>query len=203
MFWGGIIKEGAPLKSQKLLETSEFSVLHLSAAVLAKTAGDKQPRTTLVAKNAKEPEVVLAALSAARDSASLDLYINCTQNVTLAVRGPAEIHLSGYFEPKGDDMDDDMFYGQEEGDDDEDDASDEADQGLTAANSKAKNNGEVKSAALNKNLSQAKLNSNKNAASAMLQPDSDESEDELADEIDSDDQEEAIAADDNDDSDDD
>lgn len=28
--------------------------------------------------------------------------------------------MSGYFEPKGDDMDDDMFYGQE-GEDDEDD----------------------------------------------------------------------------------
>jgi len=40
--------------------------------------------------------------------------------VTLSCRGPAEVHLSGYFEPKGDDMDDDMFYGQENADDDED-----------------------------------------------------------------------------------
>jgi len=32
-----------------------------------------------------------------------------------------EVSLSGYFEPKGDDMDDDMFgYGQEEGEDDDD-----------------------------------------------------------------------------------
>ena len=134
MFWGGIIKDGQPLKSQKLLETSEFSVLHLSAAVLAKS-GDK--KTMLMAKNGKEAEVVLAVLSDKRDSCSLDLYINCTQNVTLAARGPAEIHLSGYFEPKGDDMDDDMFYGQEDGEEEPEDESDEEAPAL--ATGKAKN----------------------------------------------------------------
>lgn len=36
MFWGAVIKEGEPLKSQKVLETSEFAVLHLSAAILDK-----------------------------------------------------------------------------------------------------------------------------------------------------------------------
>ena len=42
-----------------------------------------------------------------------------------------EVSLSGYFEPKGDDMDDDMFgYGQEEGDeeDDIDDGDDDSDE---------------------------------------------------------------------------
>lgn len=166
MFWGGIIKEGAPLKSQKLLETSEFAVLHLSAAVLAKTADKK---TLLLAKNGKEADVCIAALSDKRDSAKLDLYINCTQNVNLSVRGPGEVHLSGYFEPKGDDMDDDMFYGQEDGDEEED--SDEAE---TAPASKAK--------ALEKSLRDAKANSNKNA-SRMLADDSDESDDEEAEDL--------------------
>lgn len=58
--------------------------------------------------------------------ARLDLYINCTQNVTLSVQAHGnklpEIHLSGYFEPKGDELEDEMFYGAE---DDEEDDSDE------------------------------------------------------------------------------
>lgn len=64
-------------------------------------------------------------MSEKQDQASLDLYINCTQHVTLSCRGPSEVHLSGYFEPKGDDMDDDMFYGNEQQDDDEEDDDDD------------------------------------------------------------------------------
>ena len=65
---------------------------------------------------------------------ALDLYINCTQEVTLTVKDASKgqsLSLSGYFEPKGDDMDDDMFgYGREEDDEgedleDEDDSEDE------------------------------------------------------------------------------
>ena len=55
---------------------------------------------------------------------ALDLYINCTQEVTLTVKDASKgqsLSLSGYFEPKGDDMDDDMFgYGREEDDEGED-----------------------------------------------------------------------------------
>ena len=70
---------------------------------------------------------MIAMVGENREMAKLDLYINCTQAVTLSARG-GEVHLSGYFEPKGDDMDDDMFYGQEddqEGEDLEDEDSDE------------------------------------------------------------------------------
>jgi len=49
----------------------------------------------------------------------MDLYVNCTQNLTFSVAGKGEVHLSGYFEPKGEDMEDDMFYGQEEDDEEE------------------------------------------------------------------------------------
>ena len=46
---------------------------------------------------------------------ALDLYLNCTQEVQLSLSGAppkTEVGLSGYFEPKNDDMDDDMFgYG--------------------------------------------------------------------------------------------
>lgn len=59
---------------------------------------------------------------------ALDLYINCTQEVALVLKDApkgASVALSGYFEPKGDDMDDDMFgYGREE-DEEADDLEDE------------------------------------------------------------------------------
>lgn len=82
--------------------------MHLSAAISDKP--NAKP-TRVYCKNAKEDEVIIACLSDKVEQASLDLYINCTQNVTLYVKGPSEVHLSGYFEPKGDDMDDDLMYG--------------------------------------------------------------------------------------------
>lgn len=122
MFWGTVIKEAQPLKSQKILETSEFAALHLSKAILAGKATDAITR--LFVKCGKDSDVCIASLSSKRDEVSLDHYINCTQNITLSVKGPAEVHLSGYFEPKGDDMeDDDIFYGAEN--DEEEGASDE------------------------------------------------------------------------------
>ena len=33
MFWGTVLKENQPLKTQKVFETSEFAVLHVSAAI--------------------------------------------------------------------------------------------------------------------------------------------------------------------------
>lgn len=62
---------------------------------------------------------------------ALDLYINCTQEVALVLKDApkgASVALSGYFEPKGDDMDDDMFgYGREEDDEEGDDLEDDED----------------------------------------------------------------------------
>lgn len=161
MFWGGIISEKQPLKSQKLLETSEFAVLHLSAAVLG-----SGKRSQVFAKNGKDAEVLIATVSEAREMAKLDLYINCTQAVTLSAKG-GEVHLSGYFEPKGDDMDDDMFYGQEEDDDEEADDLEDDSEEETAPASKKK---------LAASLNQAKANSQKNAG-RIMQADSDEESD--------------------------
>lgn len=75
MFWGTVLKEGEPLKSQKLLETSEFAVLHLSAAIADKPSAKP---TRVYCKNAKETEVIIASLSDKVEQAVLDLYINCT-----------------------------------------------------------------------------------------------------------------------------
>jgi len=111
------------------LESSEFAVLHLSQAVLDKAKSGSKVR--LVAKQGKDSETLIAVLTPANEMARLDLYINCTQNVQILAQsvgeGKPEVHLSGYFEPKGEDMDDDMFYGGEddEEDDDEEEDSDE------------------------------------------------------------------------------
>ena len=78
MFWGGKITEAKPLKSQKLIEKSEFAVLHISQAVLVNAEGKK---VKVVAKNGKEEEVVIALLSDKTESARLDIYVNCTQQV--------------------------------------------------------------------------------------------------------------------------
>ena len=164
MFWGGIIKEGQPLKSQKLLETSEFAVLHLSAAVLTSVDSKK---TMLFAKQGKDPEVCIAVLSAGHEMFKLDHYINCTQNVSLLAKGPGEVHLSGYFEPKGDDMDDDMFYGQEEADDAEEESDEEE---------------APKSKALSASLNAAKVNSSKNA-SQVTAHDDDEDDSEIEEDM--------------------
>ena len=167
MFWGCVIKEGQPLKSQKILESSEFAVLHLSSAIVDKA---QKESTKLFAKNGKEADVIIANLNERNEQQNLDHYINCTQNVTLYVKGPAEIHLSGYFEPKGEDMDDDMFYGQEEGDEAEDSDEDEAEK--------------PKVKAVEASLKQAKLNSARNAMAKPAEDESDIEEDEFDDEED-------------------
>jgi nucleophosmin 1 len=48
----------------------------------------------------------------------LDLYLNVSQNITIACTGKNEVHLSGYFEPNNS-LEDGM-YGQEEMDEDDD-----------------------------------------------------------------------------------
>lgn len=136
--------------------------MHLSAAILDKP----NPKPTRVyVKNAKEDEVIIASLSDKTEQANLDLYINCTQNATIFVKGPSDVHLSGYFEPKGDDLDDEIMYGEEEGDDEIEDDSDEEEP--KAAVTKAIEN----------NLKQAKINSTKNATSKAAAKTSDSDED--------------------------
>jgi len=117
-----------------LLETSEFAVLHLSAAICAAPSAKA---TRVYIKHAKDDEVIIASLHDKNEQANLDLYINCTQNVTIFVKGPSEVHLSGYFEPKGDDMDDEIMYGEEEGDDEIEDNDSEEEKPKAAIGAKA------------------------------------------------------------------
>lgn len=126
-------------------------MLHLSAAICDKP--NAKP-TRVYCKHAKDDEVIIASLSDKLEQANLDLYINCTQNVTIFVKGPSDVHLSGYFEPKGDDMDDELMYGQEEGDEEiEEEDSEEDDKPVSTATK-----------AIESSLKQAKINSDKNAS---------------------------------------
>jgi len=112
MFYGTKISEAKPLKTTKLFESGEYATYHLSAAILDSPV--EKNKVKLVAKMGKDEEVTLAVLSREEMTARLDLYINCTQQIQLLAKGgsgKSEISLSGYYEPKGDDMDDDMFYG--------------------------------------------------------------------------------------------
>lgn len=52
------------------------------------------------------------------DQVALDLYINISQAVTLSVSG-GELHLSGFFEPQRDEMDENMFLDDDEDEEEE------------------------------------------------------------------------------------
>lgn len=118
-------------------------------------------------------DLTIAVLNKDRnDVQALDLYINVSQQVTLSVQGPGELHLSGFFEPSREEMDENMFL--EEDEDEEEEEEEEV-----AGN-------------LNQNLKQAKQNALKNATAARKQQvsDEDESEDEDYGEEDEDESEE-------------
>lgn len=167
MLHGVKLTDSKPLKSSRLFEqaSGEFAAFHLSAAILD-TCSDSKAKVRVVVKLDEKyngQEVTLAVLSRDSDSSSLDLYLNCTQQVSLSLQGApkgTEVSLSGYFEPKGDDMDDDMFgYGQEDGEEDEDveDGDSDSDEVEPAKAGKKKE--------LTDSLKQAIQNKNKNAAS--------------------------------------
>lgn len=104
----------------------------------------------------------------------VDIYINVTQNVTLSIVGGGELHLSGFFEPQREDMDENMFLDEDEEDEEEEEL--------------------VPGVKVNQNLKQAKANALKNAKGGAPLPDSDEDddeEDEDDDEEDEDDDEES------------
>lgn len=96
--------------------------------------------------------------------------------MTLIVKGPSEVHISGYFEPKGDDMDDDMFYGNEDAEEEAEEDEEESDDKPAAKPMKA----------VEANLKQAQANSAKNAsAKAVIKlDDSEEIDSDLGDEED-------------------
>lgn len=115
------MKKNQPYKVQHALEDGEFPVLHISNAVLAQSnsgSSKDDGRTTVTVSMKANGEsstnhdiknLVIATLQpSAKDQVSLDLYLNVSQNITLACQGNGEVHLSGYFEPNSS-LEDQMF----------------------------------------------------------------------------------------------
>ena len=82
MFWGTVLKEGQPYKVQPMLEEGEFSVLHLSNAILAPN-GDGKAMVYIQQKSVGEnvaqndlKRLYIACLSEKNNQQSLDIYLN-------------------------------------------------------------------------------------------------------------------------------
>lgn len=171
MFWGTVIKEGKPYKTHSALEESDYPVLHISNVALPKSAGNG--KVHLVASMGKDlKDLTLATLQKDKvETLALDLYVNVSQQVTLAIQGAGELHLSGFFEPQREEMEENMFdYGGEDEDEDEEEEE------------------EVNGKKLNQSLKVAKQNALKNAhLSDEEEDDEDDDEDEEDEDEDSDD----------------
>lgn len=111
--------------------------------------------------------VVIATLQKDKvEQVALDLYINVSQNVVLSVEGNGELHLTGFFEPQRDDMDEGMFLDEDEEDEEEE----------PAANGK-----------LNASLKVAKANAMKNAQGGASDDEDSEDDEEYDEESDEED----------------
>ena len=205
MLHGFKVTSGKAYKSSKLFENTsgEFATFHLSAAVVedasALKSTDKFGLAVKLEEKYGQQEITLTTLSKERDTVALDLYINCTQELSLSLKNAPKgcsVSLSGYFEPKGDDMEDGMFgYGDEDGEDLEDD--DEGDDDSDEDENKGlvvKGKGIKDQKALTQSLSQAKQNADKNASSTRVHDedlDSDDDDDEEDEEQSKDDAEDS------------
>jgi hypothetical protein len=119
MFWGCVLKEGKPYKTQSALEENDYPVLHISNVALPKTA--PAGKVHLLASMGKDLQnLTLATLQKDKvENLALDIYVNITQSVVLSVQGAGELHLSGFFEPQRDEIEDNMFYDEEEDEEEE------------------------------------------------------------------------------------
>jgi nucleophosmin 1 len=179
MFWGTVIKEGKPFKSQQAMQDKEFSALHISQATLPQ--GKHEGKIYLTASMGKEMQnLTVAVLSHDKDTCPLDFYINLSQNVTLSVKGKSEVHLTGYMEPSADE--DGMMMGNPEevdydSEDDEDELENETKDvvGFKGNLKEAKKNSDINAKALKKEESDSE--------------DDDEDDDDLPEEYDDEDEE--------------
>ena len=140
----------------------------------------KGKNVRVVARLDKDKEITVAVLGASNTVASLDLYFNSSQQMAIALAKDTpkgtSVSLSGYFEPKSTDMDDDLFYGQEDEAEDDDELNDEdlEDSEEEKPSSKSKK----EKLTLEQKLKNAKENSNKNATTTFGNLDDSEDSDE-------------------------
>ncbi len=176
MFWGSIIKESKPYKTQSALEDQDYPVLHISNVALPKNApnGKIYLTASLGGKGGDQVQgLTLATLQKDKvESIALDLYVNVSQQITLQVSGApgAELHLSGFFEPQREDEDEGMFMDGEEEDIEDDEEGSEEEEGVPSAQK------------LKKSLQEAKTNALKNVKATAQDSDDEDDEDDYDDE---------------------
>jgi nucleophosmin 1 len=102
------------------------------------------------------------------ESHIFDIYFRVTQKVSFSVKGKGEVHLTGYWEPT-EDMLDDLGYGGADLEGLEDEEEEDDEEAL---------------AAVSKNIKEAKKNSQKNKVLAKPRPDDEEEDDDEEDDED-------------------
>jgi len=107
MLWGSIVAEG---KAYALPKDSEYELLHISNAALSKTS--EAGKTHLMISKGKETYTIGVLQKDKVESVVMDIYVRASQEITLTVSGKGEVHVTGYFEPTGMDVeseDEDAF----------------------------------------------------------------------------------------------
>lgn len=100
MFWGCAIKPG---KEHQIPE-SVTDVLRISNLALnPNTKGT----SSLFLRNGGENPILVATLTSGKtEHVMVDIYVKISVGVTLSVKGNAEIHVSGYYDPTHSDLED-------------------------------------------------------------------------------------------------
>ena len=122
MFWGCTLNKN---KQYNLTASQEgIEVLHVSNAALPQKA--PAGKTVVQAKVGSETFALCTLEKEKLECYSLGIYFRVPQKVTFSVNGPAEVHLTGYWEPTMDMLeegaDDAALAAEFEGEDEEDEA---------------------------------------------------------------------------------
>ena len=121
MFWGTVIKKGKPYKiSSAFEEQADYPVLHISNVALPANASSSGKTYLLLSNDKGIKDLTLACLQKDKKEVQpFDIYINNSQKLTLTVQGDSDLHLSGYFEPMSNELDEDMLFDGEDEDEEE------------------------------------------------------------------------------------
>ena len=106
MFWGCSIKKD---KTHNLVENSkdrEDDMLHVSKATLDSDSEDK--RAKVYVSNGKKSFLIASLIRDKCENVNLDHYFKANEEVIFKVIGNAKVHLTGYWEPCNDLLDDDL-----------------------------------------------------------------------------------------------
>ena len=123
MFFGKVISLQAPFSFNADSAEEGKEVLSLTNVTLAPSS--KEGAQLLIKKGTEK--FLVALLTKERPQASINVYITLDDNVQLVVEGNGVIHVTGYFEPEGQD---DLPFGEDfedesENEEDEDESEEE------------------------------------------------------------------------------